>query len=294
MDTILIADDTKANIKILMELLGDSYDLLVAKDGKSAIEIACEENPDLILLDILMPKMDGFEVCKELKKNAKLNDVPIIFLTAKTDEDSIETAYDLGGCDYVTKPFRPKELRAKVKRELHLKKLQNELNLLASTDSLTKLYNRRYFTKVSNNILELLKRDKKNLSLIMMDIDKFKTINDSYGHKTGDNVLIKFAQILQQIQRKSDISCRFGGEEFVVLLPETDINGAESLAQKIREETENLKMEIEDNKILQFTISLGVSSISIDTETNIEAALNRADKALYKAKNSGRNRVCKS
>jgi len=127
MDTILIADDTKANITILMELLGDNYDLLVAKDGESALEIVYEENPDLILLDILMPKMDGFEVCKELKKNSKFKDTPIIFLTAKTDDDSIETAYDLGGCDYVTKPFRPKELRAKVKRELHLKKLQQIL-----------------------------------------------------------------------------------------------------------------------------------------------------------------------
>lgn len=126
MDTILIVDDKKANIKILVELLGDNYDLLVSKDGQSAIEMVHEDKPDLILLDILMPDMDGFEVCKELKKNSRTKNIPIIFLTAKTDEDSIETAYDLGGSDYVTKPFRPKELRAKVKRELELKKLQNE------------------------------------------------------------------------------------------------------------------------------------------------------------------------
>jgi len=294
METILIVDDTKANIEILMELLGDSYDLLVAKDGRSAIEIALEDKPDLILLDIIMPKMDGFKVCKELKKNLKLKDVPIIFLTAKTDEDSIETAYDIGGNDYVTKPFRPKELRAKVKRELKLKKLQDELNILASTDCMTKLYNRRYFTKVSKNIFELLKRDKKDLSLIIMDIDRFKNINDTYGHKIGDDVIIKFAELLKQIQRKSDISCRFGGEEFVILLPETNIEGAWNLAQKIRLKTKELKMEIEDNKFLEFSISLGVSTVLMDKEKNIETALSRADEALYKAKNSGRDRVCKN
>jgi diguanylate cyclase (GGDEF)-like protein len=290
METILVVDDTKTNIQIVMQLLGDRYNIMAAKDGLRALQIAQEESPDLILLDIMMPGMDGFEVCQRLKENNTTQDIPIIFLTAQTDENSIEKAYDIGGSDYVTKPFRPKELLARVKRELKLVKLQNELKELASVDPMTKLYNRRYFTKTSKQILKLAHRDKTELSLIMIDIDKFKNINDTYGHAVGDEVLIKFADILKESQRKSDIVCRFGGEEFVILLPETNIEGAENVAQKIREKTQATILDISDTT-LSFTASLGVSCVQINSEKNIEAALNRADEALYEAKNSGRNKV---
>ena len=292
METILIVDDTKLNLQILTQLLEQNYDLIVCKDGKSAIELAHEEEPHLILLDIVMPDMDGFEVCKKLKSTDKTKDIPIIFISAKSDENIIEMAYDLGGSDYVTKPFRPKELKARVKRELKLLKLQNELNVLASTDSLTQLYNRRYFSKVSKHICDLARRDKKSLSLIMLDIDDFKNINDSYGHNIGDEVIVKFAQILQQEQRESDIICRFGGEEFVILLPETNILSAQKVAEKIRLGTQELSMEIENQQSLQFTISIGVSSVVIENEYDLEQTISRADKALYRAKKSGKNRVC--
>ncbi|MEA3290293.1 MAG: GGDEF domain-containing protein, partial [Campylobacterota bacterium] len=176
-------------------------------------------------------------------------------------------------------------------RELELQDLQTELKLLASTDPMTKLYNRRYFSKIAEDILDLSRRDKKELSLIMVDIDKFKTINDTYGHAIGDDVIIKFADILKQEQRESDIICRFGGEEFVILLPETNMDGARIVAQKIREKTEQTIIKTDTIKDLTFTVSLGVSIVDIEKENNIEEALGRADEALYEAKGNGRNQV---
>jgi diguanylate cyclase (GGDEF)-like protein len=157
---------------------------------------------------------------------------------------------------------------------------------------MTKLYNRRYFTKISEHILDLSKREKQDLSIIMLDIDKFKNINDTLGHKVGDDVIIILANKLIEYQRKSDIICRYGGEEFVVLLPNTSIDSAKLIAQRIRKDVESLTISIVPNKDLKFTISLGVSSVDVNNEQTIELALKRADDTLYEAKNSGRNRVC--
>ncbi|WP_455756189.1 diguanylate cyclase [Sulfurimonas sp.] len=176
-------------------------------------------------------------------------------------------------------------LEKKVEERTH------ELKLLAVTDPLTQLYNRRYFTSASNDVLSIAKRKQENLSLIIIDIDKFKNINDAYGHKVGDDALVEFANILKNTQRKSDITCRFGGEEFVILLPETDIEGATKVAQKLRKETEKFSIIFESNQSVKFTISLGVSSVDLENEVNIESALKRADDALYEAKNEGRNCV---
>jgi len=172
-----------------------------------------------------------------------------------------------------------------------LKVQEKELKLLASTDPLTKLYNRRYFAKISAHILDLAKRNKKNLSVIMLDLDEFKKINDTYGHKIGDDTLVIFADTLTRCARKSDIICRFGGEEFVVLLPDTNIDGATMIAEKIRETTEELIVKVDEKKEFKFTVSIGVSEVEVEEEKNIEAAISRADSALYSAKESGRNRV---
>ncbi len=176
-------------------------------------------------------------------------------------------------------------LEKKVQERTH------QLKLLAVTDPLTGLYNRRYFTSASSDILSIAKRKQENLALIMIDIDKFKNINDTYGHKVGDEALIEFANILNKTQRQSDITCRFGGEEFVILLPETDIEGATKVAHKLRKNTEELSIILDSNKSIKFTISLGVSSVDLEKEVNIELALHRADNALYDAKNGGRNCV---
>jgi len=290
--TILIVDDTSSNIDILVELLDETYDVIPALDGEFALEVAKEDRPDLILLDIMMPDMDGFEVCSRLKADENTKDIPVIFITANTDEESIENAYDIGGTDYVTKPFRPKELLSRVKKELQIQDMVNKLKLLASTDPMTKLFNRRYFTDVSQSLLELAKRNESMLSVIMIDIDKFKNINDTYGHKVGDDVIIALALLLQEHARKSDLISRWGGEEFIALLPHTDIKGAFAIAQRIREDVQNQSIKLDDNQELKFTISIGVSTIDNKLDKNMEASVKKADDALYRAKEGGRNQVC--
>ena len=285
MKTILTVDDTVENLDILAGLLED-YDVIDATGGEEALAIVKEEHVDLILLDIMMPEMDGFEVCARLKADPKTRDIPVIFITAINDEDQIEKAYNIGGSDYVTKPFRPKELLARIRRELKLRELQSELERLASTDPLTMLYNRRYFAGIAEKIQNISKREGTPLSLLMFDIDCFKRVNDTYGHAVGDAVITALSQTLRDNARESDVACRYGGEEFVVLLPDTAIEGARTVAEKIRGEIE----AIEQEGLPHFTVSIGVARVHPD-EANLEAALKRADDALYTAKEGGRNQV---
>jgi len=288
--TILIVDDTVSNLDILIDLL-DEYDIIDTTNGADALAITNEERIDLILLDIMMPKMDGYEVCKQLKENPNTKDIPIIFITAKTDEESIEKAYEIGGADYVTKPFKPKELLARVKKELQIQELMEKLRMAALTDSMTKLYNRAYFAETSINYINLAERDKTPISVIMLDIDKFKNINDTYGHDVGDKVIIALAKLLQDNKRNSDIVCRYGGEEFTILLPNTSKEGAKQLAEIIRKNCENTIIRSSLDEEVHFSISLGIADIDPIQHRAIEIALKHADDALYRAKNSGRNRV---
>jgi len=170
-------------------------------------------------------------------------------------------------------------------------KYREELKLLASTDPMTKLLNRRFFPEMADGIIELSKRKHLSTSVLMLDIDKFKSINDTYGHKVGDDVIIAFSQTLKKMTRKSDLLCRWGGEEFIVLLPNTNLDGAYTTATKIRQNIASLKFTLEEQKSLQFTVSIGVSEIHIEQKESLESAINRADSALYRAKESGRNRV---
>lgn len=296
---ILVVDDTDSNIDILNSLLNDDYAVLSALDGEFALEVANDDLPDLILLDIVMPDMDGFEVCEKLKQNPKTKDIPIIFITSISDENSIEKAYELGCVDFITKPFKPKELVAKVNREIKLQKLifdleksKEELKLLASTDSLTGLFNRRHFSNVADSILNLSKREKSEISIIMIDIDKFKNVNDTYGHKIGDDVIKTLSKILTNNTRESDIVCRFGGEEFIILLPKTSKENAKIIAEKIRNITQEYTFIINNDEKLNCTISLGVSQIDHNIQNPLESTINKADKALYTAKQNGRNMVC--
>jgi len=179
------------------------------------------------------------------------------------------------------------------KQNIELKNNEENLQFLASTDPLTKLYNRRYFSEISEHILELAKREKNQLSIIMLDIDYFKNVNDTYGHKVGDEVIISIASLLLRMSRKSDVSCRFGGEEFILLLPQTTITGAYIIAEKIRKAVENIEVKTDDGKIINYNISLGVSQVNLLHEHSIEPAIKRADDALYEAKRTGRNKTCK-
>lgn len=284
---ILAVDDTKSNLHILIELLSDEYDILVALDGKSAIDIINEEKVDLILLDIMMPEMDGFEVCQILKSDDKTKDIPIIFITANNEEEAIEKAYEVGGNDYVTKPFKPKELKARVKRELELRTLIRDLEFLSSYDSLTGIYNRRKFFELSKT---LFNSSSKNIYAIMIDIDKFKNINDTYGHPVGDEVIKTLAKNIKNYLKPETIFARLGGEEFSIMIDLPIFEDIKKLMEELRGIVENLEIKVNENEILKFTISIGISKKKDEINT-LDMLLKEADDALYSAKGEGRNRV---
>lgn len=283
---ILIVDDTEINIDILLDILSQ-YDLLVATDGIDAIEILKEERVDLILLDIMMPGINGYETAKLIKEDPNLNDIPIIFSTAKIDEDSIEKAYDAGGIDFVTKPFKPRELLARVKTQLEVQQLLLKLEHMASYDSMTGIYNRRKFFELAN---DLFKTKKESLSVVMMDIDNFKRINDKYGHPVGDKVIKNVANCIKNlINDKKSLCARLGGEEFVLLYHDVQIDLILKEVEKIRILIENLQIDVENMPSFNFTISSGISQYK--TEKTIDELLKNADDALYEAKDLGRNRL---
>ena len=296
-ETILIVDDIETNIDILNDILSDQYDIMVALNGWDAIDLAIEKLPDLILLDIMMPKVDGYEVCKTLKNNHSTTHIPIIFTTARTDEDSIEKAYDVGGVDYICKPYKPKELKSRVSMHLKMNRLvrdlqksKRQLARLASKDPLTGLFNRRYFKVFSKNVISHAKKTNKPIGLIMLDIDDFKVINDTYGHSVGDIVLVSISNMLQSLVDKKDILCRYGGEEFVVLLPNKTLQETKELAYSIQDELNSLYIPYNDTRIV-VTASIGVSMVDVEHEDRIESTIDRADEALYSVKEGGKNSV---
>jgi diguanylate cyclase (GGDEF)-like protein len=286
MQTILIVDDTNINVKILVELLGDKYDVVIAMDGKTALELAYKESPNLILLDIMMPVMDGFEVCKQLKQNSKTKDIPIIFLTAKIDEDSIEKAYEIGGSDYILKPFKPKELIARVKTQLELQCLIKNLEYISSHDTMTGILNRRKFFELAQNRFET---KKENLFAVMIDIDKFKNINDKYGHHVGDIAIKMIVSNIQDMIPQKSIFGRLGGEEFAIVCNCEDGKNLFAFLEEIRNTIKQLSLDIENN-IIKFTISIGVAQYD-NTLLSIDDLLKEADNMLYQAKETGRDKT---
>lgn len=285
--TILIVDDTETNIDILLELLGDEYDLLVALDGAGALEIAMQEKIDLILLDIMMPVMDGYEVCKILKSRKETENIPVVFITAKVDEDSIEKAYEIGGIDYISKPFKPRELLARIKTQLELRRLVSHLQFISSYDEMTGIYNRRKFFELALNAFDI---SKKNLFAIMIDIDKFKAINDTYGHSVGDRVIKAVTDVISQSIHKDTIFGRIGGEEFAIVCYGESQEQILSRIDRLRESVEALEIISDDGSKIHCTISEGVSQAS-ETTATLDELLKEADNALYEAKGGGRNRV---
>ena len=285
--TILIVDDTETNIDILLELLGEKYDVLVAVDGKTALDLASKEKIDLILLDIMMPEMDGYEVCERLKSNAKTQNIPVLFITAKTDEDSIERAYDIGGSDYIAKPFKPRELLARIKTQLQLRELINHLDFIATHDEMTGIYNRRQFFNLATKRFE---ESKKNLYAVMIDIDKFKEVNDNYGHSTGDEVIKIVVKTIEDNLLEGTIFGRIGGEEFALVCNTDSKATIMQNIESIREKIEELEVKVNNEAVVKFTISEGISKAIVKTQT-LDELLKEADTALYEAKGSGRNRV---
>jgi diguanylate cyclase (GGDEF)-like protein len=308
--TILVVDDNQLNVVLLDRLLtNEGYRVISAYLGEDALDKARNKNPDLILLDIEMPHMDGYEVCRRLKEDCLLQDIPVIFISALSETDDKVRALSAGGVDYVTKPFKAEEVLARIAIHLKIRNLQKQLEEqnslleaeilrrkeieshlkhIATTDSLTKVYNRRHFYELASKELSRSIRTKIPLSVIMLDIDHFKKVNDSYGHLVGDQVLIRFVQICQQNLRTYDILCRYGGEEFAVLLPDTEINQAPIVAERLRKAIESTELIINSQSIF-ITASFGIANLDLDNELSLESILDRADQALYKSKQLGRN-----
>lgn len=295
---IMIVDDMPSNIKLLANGLKDDYVLYVASSGEKAIEIAQEEsNLDLILLDIMMPGLNGYDVCRALKSDPKTNHIPIVFVSALDEVNDEEKGLNLGAVDYIIKPFHLPIVKARVRNHINLKLKTDMLEKLSHIDGLTQIANRRFFDEILSREAQRLVRDGGlSLGVIMMDIDYFKPYNDHYGHGVGDECLKNVAKTLAStIRRPADSVARYGGEEFVVVLPETTLEGVMLMAEKMRLAVAALHIKHEYSQVADFvTISLGASAGLLTHEDDAKTLLAEADKALYVAKNEGRNRAVSS
>ena len=291
--TLLIVDDMIANVKVLANLLKDEYVIQVASKGQKALEIAQSDNPpDLILLDIMMPDIDGYEVCRQLKENPKTSRIPLIFVSALDEVSDEARGLKLGAVDYITKPYHPDIVKARVRSHMSLKIKTDLLEEMSHIDGLTKVANRRYFDTVLESELCELKGSQKPLGLIMLDIDHFKAFNDNYGHGKGDECLARVASVLKlQVNRPGDLFARYGGEEFIAVLPETDARGVQKVAEEMRQAVEKLQIGHEYSKVAEVvTISLGCISQPV-ADMSVKELLCKVDDALYQAKDQGRNQV---
>jgi diguanylate cyclase (GGDEF)-like protein len=291
--TVLVVDDMRTNALALKKMLAEEWNVEVALNGPAALEAADgPARPDLILLDVRMPDMDGHEVCRRLKESAKTRDIPVIFITAMDDWNNEAQGLALGAVDYITKPVRAPIVRARIRNHIALRKALTELDLknmelerLAERDQLTGLYNRR---KLDDSLAQEIIRSERYgrpLSVILIDIDHFKNVNDTYGHQTGDTVLVESATRLSDTLRTSDIAGRWGGEEFLVICPETSLEAAQLLAERLRKDY--TRRDFSEAGTL--TASFGVAAHRKGLK--MKDVVRRADQALYRAKEGGRNRV---
>ena len=293
---ILIVDDAPTNIQILAEALCSDYRVKVAGGGQEALKIALREpHPDLILLDVMMPEMDGFEVCKHLKENPLTKKIPVIFVTAKNEERDEELGLNLGAVDYIAKPFSIPITLARIRNHIRLKQQADMLESISLVDALTHIPNRRRFDETIEAEWKRAAREKTPLSMLMIDIDHFKEYNDHYGHGAGDICLQAVAAaLLTGVSRPGDLVARYGGEEFVVILPEAGKEASIHIATRLCEGVRNLKLPHAHSGVEPLvTVSIGCATVTPFWETDSpNILLDEADKMLYKAKNTGRNRVC--
>ena len=290
--TILVVDDMTTALLLLHDLLKDTYEVKIAKSGTKALEILESPNDiDLILLDIEMPDINGYDVCKRIKNNETIKNIPIIFITGRTSQEDEEYGLNLGAIDYITKPFNKAIVKLRIKNYLDLKIKNDMLEKLSMYDGLTNIRNRRFFDETFEKTFNEIKRDKKSLAVLMIDIDFFKPYNDNYGHGQGDETLRKVAKALEKtIKRASDFVARYGGEEFVILLKDINKDGVEAVANNLLNAVRELKITHEFSKIENYvTISIGASFYNSNSDVTKLELLLKADETLYNVKNSGRN-----
>ena len=301
--TILIADDEPINLSLITRRLErEGYRVIGAQNGQEAIDKARQVLPDLVILDVIMPVLDGLQACRLLKDDSLTRDIPVIFLSALDDTEAVVKALSIGANDYISRPFEAEELIARVHVAIRLTREREQLRLTAEeamrraeaalemsiSDGLTGLLNRYGLQRSLSRECTEARRYNRPLSCLMIDIDNFKAINDKYGHPAGDAAIIKVALILTEAVRRSDVVCRYGGEEFLVLMPETELEGAGALAEKIRTATV-AQVFGDDAQVFSLTLSVGASELHVNESGNDMIA--RADAALYHAKAHGGNRV---
>jgi diguanylate cyclase (GGDEF)-like protein len=291
---ILIVDDEIMNLKVLADLLKDEYTPVLAGSGEQALKHAFSDfPPDLILLDVMMPHMGGYEVIKALKHNDKTNNIPVIFVTALNSTEDEEHGFMLGAVDYITKPFSPPIVKMRVRNHLRIVHQYKLLDQLAYLDGLTEISNRRRFEEVLQKEWARATRSGLPFSLAMVDVDYFKQYNDHYGHAMGDLTLQKIAKALAGVLRRpADFIARYGGEEFVMLLPETDALSARMVAERARQVVieRNIPHNFSEAARL-VSVSIGLATVYIDTKISPQTFLETADQNLYQAKQRGRNQV---
>jgi diguanylate cyclase (GGDEF)-like protein len=291
--TILVVDDTVNTLELIATILGTEHKVLTAGDGETAMKIALQEEPDLILLDIRMPGMDGYQLCRLLKADPVTREIPVIFVTAMDEEREEAKGLELGAIDYITKPLSPPILRARARNHIDLKRQRDQLRRLSAVDGLTGLANRRAFGEALEKEWRGAIRRNAAISLLMTDIDDFKQFNDAYGHLAGDEALRRVAKALESAAlRPADMVARYGGEEFVILLPDTGANEAALVADRLLLAVRRLAIPHEHSRGWQYvSLSVGLASARPNREMNANELLDLADRMLYKAKTGGRNRV---
>ncbi len=305
---ILVVDDHPDNVEIIsVRLASRSYEIVTATNGEEALRLVAENPPDLILLDVMMPLMDGYEVSRRIKNDPTLPFIPIILVTARDSTQDKVDGLDAGADDYLTKPVNFPELEARVRSMLRIKRLQDELDQknrelefvnkrlrkLSITDGLTELFNHRHIHELLHEEFERTKRSGEPMAVVMMDLDRFKQVNDTYGHPTGDVILYETAQILQETVREIDMVGRYGGEEFIVILPGADEEDAHHFAERVRQAVAD-HVYRDEAKEVRMTVSGGAASFPTEGVDHPDLLIKRADEALYAAKQGGRDRIIRA
>ncbi|MDY0301407.1 MAG: diguanylate cyclase [Trichlorobacter sp.] len=293
--TLLIIDDTPVNIRVLSELFADECEIIFSTNGKDGLHLAATQKPDLILLDIMMPGMDGYEVCRLLKSEPQTRNIPVVFVTALGEDEDQTKGLELGAIDYIIKPINPPIVKARIRNHLELKRHRDLLAAMATIDGLTGIANRRRFDEMLHYEWQRSQRSGTPLSVLMIDIDHFKLYNDFYGHLVGDDCLKAVAKGMSNvIRRPGDLLTRYGGEEFACVLSETDVKGAHKVADNLLEAVAKLQIPHAQSPVKPYvTVSIGFCTAWPNGTDNSQELIDCADRNLYRAKKGGRNRVYK-
>jgi diguanylate cyclase (GGDEF)-like protein len=292
-NTLLIVDDDNSSLMMLSHILEKEYSVRVASDGVSALRIAETYVPALILLDIVMPEMDGYQVFNALYDSEKTPHIPAIFITGLNNNNDEKRGLELGAVGYISKPFDDMIVKLRVHHQVRIVNQLRTIEHLSMMDQLTGIPNRRNFDNRLRAEWGRAMRENIPISLLIMDVDRFKDYNDTYGHQQGDKALCLVAEVLTHtLKRTSDFAARWGGEEFAVLLPHTDSAGGLAIGEQIRKNVEEAEVPRENGEITKLAVSIGVNAHIPTTDCSIGDFFSGADRGLYKAKNSGRNRVC--